>query len=266
MTPELKELWLRMQRGHETLIDPKRRRTYDSTLPFDDDLPTTDMWKTDKQFYSVMLEVFERNAFWSPIKNCPMPGDAETPMKEVRNFYKFWNDFKSWRVFSQFHEHKNIEEEANDRYERRHMENENKKKEKKYLNLEKKRILDLVDFCYQNDPRIIAENKAAEDAKAEIANAKRERFLKEKKEKEEALAKIKAAEEEKKNAGKDAAEAEKKAKADLIRALKSAFKVLKELLESKLAGSTKYDKFWVEGTCQKTFRKTENIQSMIDKL
>lgn len=146
------------------------------------------------------------------------------------------------------------------------MENENKKKEKKYLSLEKKRILDLVEFCYQNDPRIIAELKAAEDAKAAISNAKRERFLKERKDKADAIAKIKAAEEEKGRAAREAAEAEKKAKADLIRALKSAFKVLKELVESKLAGSAKYDKFWIDGTCQKTFRRTENIQSMIDKL
>lgn len=40
MTPDLKEIWLRMSKGHETLLDPKRRMVYDSTLPFDDDLPT----------------------------------------------------------------------------------------------------------------------------------------------------------------------------------------------------------------------------------
>jgi DnaJ family protein C protein 2 len=49
-------------------------------------------------------------------------------MVEVHKFYKFWNDFKSWRDFSQYDEHSADKiENAGDRYERRHMEKENKK-------------------------------------------------------------------------------------------------------------------------------------------
>jgi hypothetical protein len=51
------------------------------------------------------------------------------------------------------------------------MEKENKKTENKYLSLEKKRIIDLVEFCYNNDPRIIAEQNAIDEEKAKIAKA-----------------------------------------------------------------------------------------------
>jgi DnaJ family protein C protein 2 len=259
MTDDLKELWLRMMRGHDILVDPKRRMVYDSSLPFDDSLPTQDMWTKDKQFYTVMEEYFQRNAFWSKKKNCPMPGNKDTPMKEVRAFYKFWNDFQSWRVFSQYHKHTDVEDNATDRYDRRHMEKENKKTENKYLSLEKKRIIDLVEFCYNNDPRIIAEQNAIDEEKAKIAKAKKDKYLAEQKAKADALAAIEAAKLDAGKAKRDAAEAESKARGDAIRAVKSALKELKALLESKLVGSQKYDRFWVDGTCTKTFRNALNV-------
>jgi DnaJ family protein C protein 2 len=95
-----------------------------------------------------------------------MPGNADTPMKEVRQFYKFWDDFQSWRVFSQYDEYNT--DEAHDRYERRYMENENRKISKKHHNAERKRIITLVEFCYDNDPRIIAEDAIIEAEKERV--------------------------------------------------------------------------------------------------
>ena len=50
----------------------------------------------------------------------PSLGEVDTPIEEVRNFYKFWDNFKTWREFSQHDEHE--PEEAEDRYQRRWME------------------------------------------------------------------------------------------------------------------------------------------------
>jgi DnaJ homolog subfamily C member 2 len=58
-------------------------------------------------------------------------GDDSTPMKEVRQFYAYWDTFQTWREFSQYDEYNT--EEAQDRYERRYMENENKKIRSKYV-------------------------------------------------------------------------------------------------------------------------------------
>ena len=50
-------------------------------------------------------KVFNRNAKWSVKKPVPNIGDDKTPIKEVHRFYKFWDNFKSWREFSQYDEY-----------------------------------------------------------------------------------------------------------------------------------------------------------------
>jgi DnaJ family protein C protein 2 len=53
----------------------------------------------------------------------------ESELKELeksdKEKYKYWDNFESWREFAQYDQSK--PEEAQDRYERRYMENENKK-------------------------------------------------------------------------------------------------------------------------------------------
>ncbi len=73
-------------------------------------------------------------------------------MEQVKLFYKYWDNFEGWREFAQHHEHK--PDEAQDRYERRWMENENKKVSKKYEKEERARMIKLAETAYQNDPRI----------------------------------------------------------------------------------------------------------------
>lgn len=87
-------------------------------------------------------------------KKKPVPnlGNMNTPMSEVQKFYKYWDNFDTWREFSQYDEY-NLEE-ASDRYERRYMENENKKIRTKYDKKERKRLIKLSEMAYTNDPRI----------------------------------------------------------------------------------------------------------------
>lgn len=75
-----------------------------------------------------------------------------TKIEDVLKFYKFWDNFQSWRDFSHFNEY-DIRE-ASDRYERRYMEKENKKIKDKHLKKERLRLINLAEYAYQADPRI----------------------------------------------------------------------------------------------------------------
>jgi len=37
---DVRKLWLKVQRGYETLLDKNMKMKYDSSLPFDDSIPT----------------------------------------------------------------------------------------------------------------------------------------------------------------------------------------------------------------------------------
>ena len=154
-----KEIWLKIQSSYETLLDPKKRVKYDSSLPFDDTIPV-ESELTDENFYETLSAIFNRNSRFSKKKPVPTIGDKETPMDQVYKFYKFWDNFDSWREFSQFAEYDVTE--AQDRYERRYMEKENRKVTDKYMKKERARLIKLAEMAYNNDPRIKAIKIAAE--------------------------------------------------------------------------------------------------------
>jgi len=108
----------------------------------------------------VFAAVFNRNSMWAKKKPVPNLGDDSTPMAEVKKFYKYWDNFDSWREFSQYDEYDL--NEAQDRYERRYMENENKRLRAKYEKKERARLIKLAEMSYNNDPRIKRELKEAE--------------------------------------------------------------------------------------------------------
>lgn len=135
-----KEMWLKIQNAYETLIDAEKKKKYDSTLPFDDNIPENDV--EESEFFNIFKPVFIRNAFWSNKKPVPDIGDLKTDIKKVERFYQFWENFDSWRDFSQ-HDEYNLDE-AENREERRYMEKENKKTKGKYLAEERKRINRLI--------------------------------------------------------------------------------------------------------------------------
>ena len=118
-TEKEKEMWLKIQSAYETLADPAKRRKYDSSLPFDEAIPSEDEFD-DETFYDVFAKVFNLNSKWAVKKPVPNLGDDQTPLSEVKKFYRYWENFKSWREFSQYDEYD--ASEAQDRYERRYME------------------------------------------------------------------------------------------------------------------------------------------------
>ena len=163
VTEKSKEVWLKIDTAYKTLSDPAKRKKYDSSLPFDDKIVQKSEVTSDAAFYDLFEKCFTHNARFSSVKPFPYIGNANTPMEDVKKFYKFWDNFVTWREFSQYDEYDTIE--AQDRYERRYMENENKKKRAKYVKAERARILRLVETAYNNDPRIQKELKEIEAAK-----------------------------------------------------------------------------------------------------
>ena len=147
----MKAMWLKVQEAYDTLSDPTKRKKYDSSLPFDEEIPEEGDFD-DGTFYEVFSKVFNLNSKWSVKKPVPNLGDDETPLGEVKKFYKFWENFKSWREFSQYDEYDITE--AQDRYERRYMEQENKRARAKYEKAERQRLFNLYEIAYDNDPRI----------------------------------------------------------------------------------------------------------------
>ena len=129
-----------------------KKKKYDSSLPFNENIPEEEEIDDDDSFFEKFSKCFNRNAKFSVNKPVPDLGNLETPLEQVFKFYRFWDDFKTWREFSQYDEYD--PEEAADRYEKRWMEQQNKKLREKYVKAERKRLITLSERAYKLDPRI----------------------------------------------------------------------------------------------------------------
>eukprot|EP00993_Chasmostoma_nieuportense_P007106 NODE_781_length_1873_cov_43.131157_g728_i0.p1 GENE.NODE_781_length_1873_cov_43.131157_g728_i0~~NODE_781_length_1873_cov_43.131157_g728_i0.p1 ORF type:complete len:576 (+),score=153.56 NODE_781_length_1873_cov_43.131157_g728_i0:40-1767(+) len=191
-----------VQKAYEVLSDPQKRIAYDSSLPFDDDIPSSSV--PPEKFYDAFGPVFHMNARWcsQPAHMVPQLGDASTPYSKVEKFYDFWFHFKSWRDFSSADTHNT--EDAECREEKRWMERENERERSKLRKQENTRISTLVDRAYKLDPRVKQKKEEDEmkrqkqrleeaqqkkkENKAKLLEEKQAQLAKERKEKEEAAA------------------------------------------------------------------------------
>ncbi|XP_076909577.1 uncharacterized protein LOC143566900 [Bidens hawaiensis] len=195
---EIENHFKAIQEAYEVLIDPVKRRVFDSTDEFDDEIPT-DCGPQD--FFKVFGPAFLRNGRWSVAQPAPMLGDENTPLDDVDSFYDFWYGFKSWREFP--HEDEFDLEDAESREHKRWMERQNAKLSENARKEESARIRSLVDNAYKRDPRVA---KRKELLKAEKQKKKEAKFMAKKLQEQEAA---RVAEEErvkKEEAEKQAAE------------------------------------------------------------
>lgn len=168
--PSAEQIYKAIQEAHSTLTDLRRRRVYDSSLPFDDSIPSEDTSRFFKEFGAA----FTRNARFSEIQPVPLLGGPDSDFSEVDKFYDFWFGFKSWRDFSAECEHK--PELAENRDDRRWMEKENQKVTNTLVKAEVARVRRLVDRAFRADPRVKAQRaaeRAAKNAKKAQKNAGR---------------------------------------------------------------------------------------------
>ncbi|KAL7438068.1 hypothetical protein ACHAXM_006023 [Skeletonema potamos] len=205
------EVFLLVKTAFDTLSDPMKRRSYDSTCHFDESIPPEGVEEQD--FYTVYGPVFERNlrfaSFNDPARNikdetasggkkkgtnnkksknrsnnggkenkvdkCPPFGDDDTPIEEVHKFYEFWVHFESWRDFSLKAEKETDHdlEAADSRDEKRWMKQEIDRKVKKMKKEEMARINLLVERAMAADPRLTREKKREKFEKERQAEVKR---------------------------------------------------------------------------------------------
>ena len=81
-----KQIWLKIKKAYDILMDEDKKKAYDSSLPFDNSLPKEEEI-TDVNFYKIFEPVFQRNAIWSSKKPVPTIGDSETSIKKAKKFY-----------------------------------------------------------------------------------------------------------------------------------------------------------------------------------
>lgn len=147
-----------IQEAYEYLSDPENKQIYDSTLPFDDSIPSRSELRT-RGFFKTLEKVFQRNARFSEGAD-PVPelGAADSDLEKVYDFYEYWYNFESWRDVSvAFLEKHSLElEDIQDcsRHERRARQKHNEQIRKQFDAQERLRLMRIVDLAWQNDPRL----------------------------------------------------------------------------------------------------------------
>ncbi|NP_001332867.1 gonidialess A/Zuotin related factor-like protein [Solanum lycopersicum] len=256
---EIENHFKAIQEAYEVLMDPVRRRIYDSTDEFDDEIPTE---CAPQDFFKVFGPAFLRNGRWSVTQPIPSLGDENTPIKEVDSFYNFWYSFKSWREFP--HADEFDLEQAESRDHKRWMERQNAKLSEKARKEETARVRTLVDNAYRKDPRILGRKEAE---KAEKQRKKDAKLLAKKLQEAEAIRIVEEDKRKKEEEEKRAAEValqQKKLKEKekkLLRKERSRLRTLAApVLSQRLLGLNDDD---VEGLCMSL--DIEQLRNLCDK-
>ncbi|KFA73287.1 hypothetical protein S40288_07247 [Stachybotrys chartarum IBT 40288] len=249
-----------IQKATEVLLDPVKRRQYDSVDEEAEVDPPTKKQLQKGDFYKLWGKVFKAEARFS--KNHPVPtfGDANSSKEHVEEFYNFWYNFDSWRSFEYLDE--DVPDDNENRDQKRHMERKNANARKKKKAEDNTRLRKLLDDCSAGDERI---KRFRQEANAARNKKKNEKEAAEKAAAEEARLKKEAE-------AKAAAEAEEKAKVDresnkkAKEAAKNAVKKNKRVLK----GSVKDANYFASGgdasaaQIDAVLGDVELIQSKID--
>ncbi|OAG37144.1 hypothetical protein AYO21_08679 [Fonsecaea monophora] len=244
-----------IQRAHEILTDPVKRRQWDSVDEAADVEPPTkkDMQKPGN-FYKKWNAVFQSEARFSKKTPVPMLGDENSTREEVEQFYDFWYNFDSWRTFEYLDE--DVPDDNEGRDHKRHIEKKNANARRKRKTEDTARLRKLVDDCLSYDERIKKFRKAAS------ADKNKKRLEKEAAAKREAEEKQRAKEEEerKKKEEEEKLKADKEVAKKAKEAAKNAVKKNKRVVKS----SVKDVNYFSEGEASP--KQIDDVLNDVDKL
>ena len=202
-----------IQKATEVLLDPVKRRQFDSVDEAADVEPPTKKESQKGNFYKLWGKVFEAEGRFSNDKPVPKLGNEKSTKEEVEHFYNFWYNFSSWRTFEYLDE--DVPDDNENRDQKRHVERKNQNARKKKKTEDTARLRKLVDDCLALDERI---KKFRQEEHAQKNKRRLEKEAEQKRLAEEA---VKAKEEEARlQAEREAVE--KAAKADSKKAKEAA--------------------------------------------
>jgi DnaJ homolog subfamily C member 2 len=218
-----------IQKATEVLLDPVKRRQFDSVDEHADVEPPSKKETQKGNFYKLWGRVFESEARFSKIHPVPKLGNDKSTEEDVEQFYNFWYHFDSWRSFEYLDE--DVPDDNENRDQKRHMERKNQNARRKRKTEDTARLRKLVDDCLALDERIkrFRQQKNASKNKRRLdKEAEQKRLVEEaaKKKEEEARlqAEKEAAEKSAKAEGKKAKEAAKNAAKKNKRVVRGAVK------------------------------------------
>lgn len=202
-----------IQKATEVLLDPVKRRQFDSVDEAADVEPPTKKETQKGNFYKLWGKVFDSEARFSNKQPVPRLGNEKSTKEDVEEFYNFWYNFDSWRTFEYLDE--DVPDDNENRDQKRHVERKNQNARRKKKTEDTARLRKLVDDCLALDERI------KKFRQAESAQKNKRRLEKEAEQKRLAEEAAKAKEEEARlQAEKEAAD--KAAKADNKKAKEAA--------------------------------------------
>jgi DnaJ homolog subfamily C member 2 len=248
-----------IQKATEVLLEPVKRRQYDSVDEGADVDPPTKKQLAKGHYYKLWGHVFKSEARFSKVHPVPQLGDDKSTREDVEGFYNFWYNFDSWRTFEYLDE--DVPDDNENRDQKRHMERKNANARKKKKAEDNARLRKLLDDCSAGDERIKRFRKEANAARNKKKLDKEEA---EKRAIEDARLKKEAEE-------KAAKEAEETAKADreAAKKTKEAAKTAVKKNKRVLKGSVKDANYFASGaasaaTVDAVLGDVELVQSKLD--
>lgn len=217
-----------IQKATEVLLDPVKRRQFDSVDEGADVEPPTKKQAQKTGWFKAWGPVFVSEGRFSKAQPVPKLGDDKSTKEQVEEFYNFWYNFDSWRSFE--YQDEDVPDDNENRDQKRHVERKNNNARKKKKTEDTARLRALVDDCLAGDERI---KKFRQQERAGKNKKREEREEAERKQKED-QAKAKVEEERLKKEAVEAAKAEKAEGKKAKEAAKNAVKKNKRVLKSSV--------------------------------
>ncbi|RJE22658.1 hypothetical protein PHISCL_05002 [Aspergillus sclerotialis] len=242
-----------IQKAHEILLDPIKRRQFDSVDELADVEPPSKKEVAKGKFFKLWGPVFESEARFSQVQPVPLLGDENSTQEEVETFYNFWYNFDSWRSFEYLDE--DVPDDNENRDQKRHIEKKNANARRKRKTEDTGRLRKLVDDCLSQDERIKKfrqQARAGKDKKRLEREAEAKRLAEEKE-------KARLEEEQRKKEAEEAAKADREKNKKAKEAAKNAAKKNKRVLK----GSVKDVNYFAESG-EPTAAQVDSVLTDVD--